>query len=220
MSPPPLDATGRRALRRGAAKLRRAGYRLIAGTDEAGAGPLAGPLVAAAVILPAGARLPGVNDSKQLTPAEREHWAERIRLSATAWAVASVAVEEIDRVGPLRGAILAMTRSVRALDPQPDYLLVDARRLPGLDMPQEAVIRGDARHLAIAAASILAKVERDGEMVRLDRRFPGYGLARHKGYGTAEHLEALRRFGPAPCHRRSYAPVRRCLAAQRSLFDG
>lgn len=200
--------------------LRALGYQRIAGTDEAGAGPLAGPLVAAAVILPPRARLPGVFDSKQLSAAQRAVEAERIRRVATVWSVVEIAAAEVDRLGPYGAALLAMERAVGALDPAPDYLLADARHLRAVSVPQEAVVRGDASHLVIAAASILAKVHRDGLMEQLDRRFPGYGFAQHKGYGTAQHLDALIRLGPCPEHRRRYAPVRALCSPAQPLLPG
>ncbi len=220
MTPPRDDRRIREALRRRERALRRAGFERVAGADEAGAGPLAGPLVAGAVILPAGARLPGVRDSKTLGPAQREEQAVRIRASAIAWAVEEAPASRVDDVGPLRAAIETMAAAVRALEPSPDYVLVDARTLPGIGVPQEAVVRGDARHLAIAAASILAKVHRDRRMAELDREYPGYGFGEHKGYGTRAHLDALERLGPCGEHRRRYAPVARCLSGQRGLFDG
>lgn len=192
--------------------MRREGYERIAGADEAGAGPLAGPLVAAAVILPRGARLPGVDDGKLLSPQAREHWARRIREVALDWSVIEIGVAEVDGLGPYRASIEAMTRAVRALDPAPDFLLVDARRLPIDDIPQRAEVRGDSRHLAIAAAGILAKVHRDARMVALDALYPEYGFARHKGYSTPEHLDALARHGACPLHRRRWAPVRRIVS--------
>ncbi|MDH3283940.1 MAG: ribonuclease HII [Acidobacteriota bacterium] len=213
-----LSPRQREALRRRERALRRAGFDRVAGADEAGAGPLAGPLVAAAVILPRRARLPGVVDSKQMSPAGRALWAERIRTCATSWATAEVPAARVDVVGPLRASIEALTAAVRALDPGPNFLLVDARWLPDVAVPQEAVIKGDARHLSIAAASVLAKDHRDRLMTDLDRRHPGYGFADHKGYGTAGHLGALARLGPCPEHRRSYAPVARVAAAQERLF--
>lgn len=218
MSPPVPGRSRREKLREGARRLRRRGYRLIAGADEAGAGPLAGPLVAAAVILPERVRLPGVDDSKRLRPAEREHWARRIREQALSWAVVELDAEEVDRLNPFGAALAAMAEAVGWLDPAPDLLLVDARRLPGVEMAQKAVIGGDGKHLVIAAASILAKVHRDGRMLELDREYPAYGFARHKGYGTEEHLERLGRHGPCPAHRRSFAPVRRLTDGQGRLF--
>ncbi|RMG45062.1 MAG: ribonuclease HII, partial [Acidobacteria bacterium] len=188
-----------------------------AGTDEAGVGPLAGPLVAAAVILPPRARLPGVDDSKRLTAPQREYWAERVRNCALAWSLVEVPPEEVDAIGPYAAALRAKAEAVRRLDPPPDYVLVDAHRLPDLGLPQEAVVGADGRFLAVAAASLLAKTHRDSLMLRLDRRYPGYGFARNKGYGTADHLAALGRLGPCPAHRRRYAPVRQALGLQPRL---
>ncbi len=213
-----LSSNRRRALRQRARMLRRKGYRHIAGVDEAGAGPLAGPLVAAAVILPPRARLPGADDSKTLSARARAYWAQRIKGRAVASAIAIVSVAELDEIGPYQAAIQAMERAVMKLTPQADYLLIDARHLPRLHQPQEAIVGGDGKHLAIAAASILAKVCRDAIMRRLDEDYPGYGFARHKGYGTPAHLEALERLGPCPAHRCRYAPVRRLLEGQARLF--
>jgi len=180
------------------------GVSRIAGVDEAGVGPLAGPIVAAAVIFPEGLGLPGVDDSKKLTPASRARLAANIRESALAYAVAVVNAEEIDRINPYRAALAAMGRALSALDLRPDHVLVDARRVPGCDWPQEAIIKGDARCHAIAAASILAKTTRDELMLRYDGEFPGYGFADHKGYGTVSHRDAIRRLGPCAIHRMSF----------------
>jgi len=183
------------------------GYRRIAGLDEAGRGCLFGPVFAAAVVLSPQKPVPGLCDSKLLAPEERERLAEMIRERAVAWAVASVSAAEIDRINIYQASRLAMKRALEQLDPPADYLLVDALRLD-TSVPQEALIKGDARCRSIAAASILAKVDRDACMKRFDRVYPGYGFARHKGYGTPEHLQALARLGPTPEHRRSFAPVR------------
>ncbi len=183
----------------------------IAGVDEAGRGPLAGPVIAAAVILgevPVAAR---VRDSKRLAPARRETLAHEIREQALAWAVAGAEPEEIDRLNILQATLLAMRRAVAALAVRPVRVLVDGDRCPALAVEAEAVIGGDARVACISAASILAKVERDARMVRLAARYPGYGFAAHKGYPTRAHLEALARLGPCPVHRRSFAPVRAAL---------
>ncbi len=188
------------------AELFRAGDRWVAGVDEVGVGPLAGPVVAAAVILPRRVRLPGLNDSKQVPPAERERLATAIREQAVAWCVGEAAVDEIDRINIYWAALLAMRRAVEGLARAPDRVLVDARTIPGLTVPQRALVRGDGRDGSIAAASILAKVHRDGLMCRLDRRFPGYGFSQHMGYATAAHRRALARRGPSPIHRRSFAP--------------
>lgn len=192
------------ALRR---SLRSRGARAVAGVDEVGMGPLAGPVVAAAVILPDAVDLRGLNDSKRLLPAQREVLAARIRESARAFSVAEVSPGDVDRLNVYHAGLEAMRRAVAGLELQPDHLLVDARRIPGLDLPQTSLVRGDARDGSIAAASILAKVHRDTLMQRLDAEYPAYGFARHKGYPTPDHLAALQRHGPTPLHRRSFAPV-------------
>lgn len=187
---------------------RRAGGRIVAGVDEVGRGPLAGPVVAAAVILAPGTRILGLDDSKRLRPAVREALAEEIRARALAVALGQAAVEEIDRWTIAGACRLAMRRAVEALDPAPHLLLVDGRdRLPG-DWVQEAIVKGDSTCASIAAASIVAKVFRDRLMAEADRAYPGYGFARHKGYATREHLEALERLGPCPLHRASFLPRR------------
>lgn len=187
-------------------RLRREGFSRIAGVDEAGRGCLFGPVFAAAVILDPGRPVPGLADSKVLPPARRLELAGLIRQRALAWAVASASAEEIDRINIREASRLAMRRAVESLRPPCDYLLVDALRIDW-PAPQQALIRGDARVAAIAAASILAKTARDTLITELDAAYPGYGLARHKGYGTVEHLQALRRLGPTPLHRRSFTPV-------------
>ena len=191
----------------------------IAGVDEVGRGPMFGPVVAAAVILPKNCRLPGLTDSKQLTEKQRNIFDVTIRDCAVAWAVAAVDVETIDRINIRRASLLAMRMAVEQLAVAPDFLLPDYLLIDGCDTidwpcPQEAVVEGDARSKSIAAASVLAKVHRDQLLVEFDAVYPGYGLARHKGYCSPEHLDALKRLGPTPLHRKSYAPV-----AQRMLFD-
>ncbi|EAR21515.1 ribonuclease HII [Nitrococcus mobilis] len=181
-----------------------------AGIDEAGRGPLAGPVLAAAVILPP-APIAGIADSKRLSAARRSELATIIRNRAVGWAIGRAEVEEIDRLNILQASLLAMQRAVAVLTPKPSLALVDGRDKPRLPCRVEAIVGGDASVLAIGAASILAKVARDAEMIMLEQRYPGYGLARHKGYGTREHLAALRRLGPAPIHRRSFKPVRTLL---------
>ena len=173
-----------------------------------------GPVVAAAVILPQGCRLPGLTDSKQLTEKQRNLFDAEIRAAAQAWAIAVVDAETIDRINIRQASRLAMRRAVEQLAPAPDFLLIDGSDAIDWTGPQHAVVKGDARSLSIAAASVLAKVHRDRMVVELDAVYPGYGLARHKGYCSAEHKEALRRLGPTPLHRRSYAPV-----AERLLFE-
>lgn len=183
----------------------------LAGVDEVGRGPLAGDVVAAAVMLDPARPISGLRDSKKLTAARREQLAIEIRQQALAWAVARASVAEIDELNILQASLLAMHRAVRALDPQPAYVLVDGNRLPRWDYASEPVVKGDDRVPAIAAASILAKVQRDGELQELELRYPGYGFAAHKGYPTPAHLAALRKLGVSPVHRRSFAPVRALL---------
>lgn len=184
-----------------------AGWRAIAGVDEVGVGPLAGPVVAAAVILPERVDLPGINDSKKLGREVREKLALTIRQQAVAISIGAVSPQEIDQQNIYRASLEAMRRAVAGLTPAPDYCLVDARTIPGTAIRQQALIHGDAIDGSIAAASIVAKVHRDRIMVELDARHPGYGFARHMGYGTAAHLEALDRLGASAVHRRSFGPV-------------
>lgn len=184
---------------------------LIAGVDEVGRGPLCGAVVTAAVILDPSRPIAGLNDSKKLTEARREALFPLIQERALAWYIARAEVEEIDELNILHATMLAMQRAVAGLSVRPDLVLIDGNRCPALSMRSEAVIKGDSRVPAIAAASILAKVARDREMVALDRQYPGYGMARHKGYPTPVHLQALRDLGATPIHRRSFAPVRAVL---------
>ena len=188
-------------------RLARCGYGLIAGVDEVGRGSLAGPVVAAAVVLDGRCLVPGVDDSKCLTPPERERAAEAIRSHAVACAVAAIPPDVIDRVNILEATRLAMHEALSRLRPAPDCAVVDAVRLSGLGFPCIPLVRGDCFSYAVACASILAKVERDRTMVELDREYPQYGFAAHKGYGVAEHLEALSAYGPSPIHRLTYKPV-------------
>lgn len=180
---------------------------LIAGIDEAGRGPLAGPVVAAAVILDPRRKIRGLRDSKVMTPEERTHVAGEIRMKSIAWAYAASDVDEIDALNILRATLLAMRRAVLALSVQPIEALIDGDHCPQLDCPAYAIIKGDRDVPAISAASIIAKTTRDAMLVALDRDYPVYGFARHKGYGTPEHLAALDLHGPCPAHRRSFAPV-------------
>jgi len=189
---------------------RRLGYSRIAGVDEVGRGCLFGPVYAAAVILDPCRRIRGLADSKILDEGRREELARQIRACAVAFAVGSATVDEIDRINIRQASRLAMRRAVEAIQPACDYLLVDALTID-LPVPQQALIKGDARVRSIAAASILAKVERDHLLAELDAAYPGYGMARHKGYPTPEHKEALVRLGATPLHRRSFAPVREVL---------
>lgn len=184
------------------------GFLFPAGVDEAGRGPLAGPVVAAAVVFPAGYLNPDIRDSKLLSPARRELLFGVIRRDAVACAVASVPHEEIDRINILQASLAAMRRAVAALPTPADFLLVDGNRpIPSCNLPQETLVGGDGRCLSIAAASILAKVSRDRMMGEFDLLYPGYGFAVHKGYPTADHLAAIRRLGPSPIHRRTFRGV-------------
>lgn len=185
---------------------------LIAGVDEVGRGPLAGDVVAAAVILDPKRRIRGLADSKQLTEQRREELYPEIMEKAVVYSVARASVSEIDSLNILHASLLAMYRAVSSLARKPGFVYVDGNRCPRWEYPSQAVIGGDGRVAAIAAASILAKVTRDREMVELDRRFPGYGLAQHKGYPTPEHFNALQSLGPSPIHRRSFRPVAQLLA--------
>lgn len=193
---------------------RRCGYRLIAGLDEAGRRPLAGPVVAAAVILPARVRLPGVADSKLLTEAVRTRLFEEIRLRAVAVGVGQASEQEIDRLNILDATRLAMSRALLQLAAAPDFLLLDAIRLPSVSIPQRPIIKGDQLSLSVAAASIVAKVTRDRLMDRYHCRYPQYNFCDHKGYGTPEHLHRLTIHGPSPIHRRTFAPVGRIEACR------
>jgi ribonuclease HII len=188
-----------------------AGVLRIAGVDEAGMSPLAGPVAAAAVVFAPGSRIPGVDDSKKLDADARDRLACQIKETAVAWSLGFATVEEIDRINIYWASRLAMHRAIEGLSESPAHVLIDGRRLQGLQMPQEAIIGGDAKSLTIAAASILAKTARDALMQELDAEHPGYGFARHKGYPVAEHRAALRKLGACPCHRRSFGPVREIL---------
>ena len=183
------------------------GYCRVAGVDEAGRGSLAGPVVAAAVIADCRCSVPGVDDSKCLTAADRERLAAAIRATAVAWAVVAVAADVIDRINILEATRRAMCQAVAGLKPEPDCLVVDAVSLSGFRVPCLPLIRGDSVSYGIACASILAKVERDRMMTELDREYPAYGFALHKGYGVPEHLQALEAYGPCPVHRLTYKPV-------------
>lgn len=195
-------------------RLRSRGFVSIAGVDEAGRGSLFGPVFASAVVLSPEHIIRGLRDSKELAPRRREELAGRIQRFAKAWAVASIDASEIDRVNIYQASRLAMKRAVEQLSPSPDFLLVDALSIDS-PIPQQALIKGDARCRSIAAASILAKVHRDACMREWDKVFPEYGLGSCKGYATAEHIKALRRFGPTPLHRRSFEPVRNIWGSQQ-----
>ncbi len=182
---------------------------MLAGIDEVGRGPLIGSVVAAAVILDPMQPIAGLNDSKKLTPQRRLELDVEIRAKALAFAVGEASHAEVDELNIYHATHLAMRRAIDGLPLAPEYLLVDGNRLPGHHVRGQAVVKGDARHPAIGAASILAKVARDAQMIALDSRYPEYGFARHKGYATREHLEALERLGALPEHRRSFAPLKR-----------
>ena len=181
---------------------------LIAGVDEAGRGPLAGVVVAAAVILDPHRPIQGLDDSKRLSASRRDQLDQTIRAQAVAWAVAQAEVAEIDRINILQASLLAMQRAVLALAIAPERVLIDGNRCPSLPYPSQAIVGGDRSQASISAASIIAKVSRDKQMLELDRRYPDYGFAQHKGYPTRAHLAALRRYGATPVHRRSFRPVR------------
>ena len=198
------------------------GYSMVAGVDEAGMAPLAGPVVAGAVILTQNYKLRGLNDSKKiLDPEKRDELAAQIKQDAFCWSVGFAEVEEIDKINIYHAGLLAMQRAVGGLSSQPDFILVDARKIPNCITPQRGIIRGDALSASIAAASIIAKTTRDAHMLELDRLYSGYGLASHKGYPTPEHCRALKELGALPIHRRSFARVRQALGLdpiQTELF--
>jgi ribonuclease HII len=204
-------------------ELWRQGLLYVAGVDEAGMSPLAGPVVAAAVVLPVGYTREGIDDSKKLRPEQRAELAAHIRRDAVAFGVGMVEPEEIDRINIYRAGLLAMRRAIEALAVRPDHLLIDARSLKELSLPQSPIVHGDALSISIAAASIIAKTRRDALMVELDQRYPGFGFARHKGYPVKEHLSVIASRGVSEVHRRSFAPVRKALGldpVQGELFEG
>ena len=181
---------------------------LICGVDEAGRGPLAGPVVAAAVILSADLDVTGIEDSKTLTPNRREFLRERLEGSSTQWGFGVVGPETVDEINILQATFLAMRRAVGKLKIKPDFIMVDGRfEIPELDIRQKAVVKGDSKEISIAAASIMAKTHRDMLMNRLEKRYPGYGFSKHKGYPTKEHIINLEKLGPCPVHRKSFRPV-------------
>ncbi len=196
----------------------RSGIRIIAGVDEAGVGPLAGPVVAAAVVFPPGTELAGVDDSKRLDPEQRARMETLIRDRATATAIGLADVGEIDRLNIYHASLLAMRRAVAALPLTPEHLLVDARVIPSLAVPQNSFYKGDGINFSIAAASIIAKTYRDRVMEELDQRYPGYGFGQHKGYSTPEHQNAIRTLGPCPVHRMSFAFIRELCGEFGELF--
>lgn len=185
--------------------------KLVCGVDEAGRGPLAGPVFAAAVILDPSRPIVGLDDSKKLTEKKRDKLAVEIKAKALAWCVASASVEEIDEINILQAALLAMKRAVDGLQVKPDLALIDGNRCPVMETPSQALIGGDALEPAISAASILAKVARDADCLVLHEKYPEYAFDKHKGYGTAVHMAALQTHGPTPCHRKTFAPVSKLL---------
>ncbi len=194
------------------------GLTLVAGVDEAGRGPLAGPVCAAAAILPVDCELPGVTDSKALTHELREELLPRIEAAAVSIGVEMIDHVEIDRINVFQAAMLAMRRAIAQLDPAPEHVLVDGNHEPGSKLPETAIVKGDALSLSIGAASIVAKVTRDRHMMAADEEYPGYGFAQHKGYATPQHLAALRELGPCDIHRRSYAVVAECEGSRSPAY--
>ncbi len=191
---------------------------LIAGVDEVGRGPLAGDVVTAAVILDPEKPIDGLNDSKKLSEKKRQQLSELIKENALVWAIGRASVAEIDQLNILQATLLAMKRAVEELNIKPDKVLVDGNKLPDFDIPAEAIVGGDGTVAEISAASIIAKVTRDEEMIALEQLYPGYGFMRHKGYGTKVHMEALKRLGATPVHRKSFSPVAAVL--EQSELDG
>lgn len=200
-------------------ELQASGRFLIAGVDEVGVGPLAGPIVAAAVILGEAASVMGMEDSNRIELARRNALAQEIRTRATCISIGVATVAEIDQINVYHAGLLAMRRAVEGMTRRPDHVIVDARRIPDIGIEQSSYLRGDSRSLSIAAAAIIAKTHRDALMDDLDRVHPGYGFSRHKGYGTQEHHAALRRLGASPIHRASYEAVRELVAGGRHMDD-
>ncbi len=185
-------------------ELRKNGYNLIAGIDEVGRGPLAGPVITAAVILPENCIIEGINDSKKLSAAKREYLSEKIKEEAVAFSFGSASPDEIDDINILQATYRAMAKAIDGLKIKPDFVLADAVTIPNITVPQKGIIHGDAKSISIGAASIIAKVERDAMMSAYDEVYPGYGFDRNKGYGSSEHIEALKEMGPCPIHRKSF----------------
>ena len=185
---------------------------ITAGVDEAGRGPLAGPVVSAAVILSPQTHFMGLNDSKKLSPDKRQFLSDEIKIHSISWSIGIATVKEIDDVNILRASLLSMERAIKCLSELPEKVIVDGQHKPEIDVPCEAIIRGDSLEKSIMAASVLAKVERDKIMLELDKKYPNYGFHQHKGYPTKLHLQALREFGPCIEHRKTFKPVRDCLA--------
>ncbi len=203
-------------------RLKGEGFKKIAGIDEAGRGPLAGPVVAASCILPEGVFFEGLNDSKQLSPEQREILFDRITsCPGIVYGIAKASVAEIDRYNILKATFLAMRRAVSEMGEKPDFLLIDGNQVPAFEFPAQALVAGDALSVSIAAASILAKVTRDRMMVEWDKKWPQYGFKQHKGYATEQHITAILKWGPSPLHRKSFDPVKGMLsqAKQQELFS-
>lgn len=207
MSPKRSTAAVDRKLARFDGKIREKGFTLLGGADESGRGALAGPLVSSAIILPSSPIIKGLNDCKQLTPLAREKMYEILIEKAISWTVVRIEAQEIDAIGLQRANVMAMEEAIRLLDPVPDFVVTDRYEAGAVSMPHLGVTRGDCVSASVAAASIIAKVTRDRIMRLLDKEYPDYGFAKHKGYGTQEHLTAIREFGPSPEHRRSFAGV-------------
>ncbi|MBN2566043.1 MAG: ribonuclease HII [Candidatus Eisenbacteria bacterium] len=215
-----MSAEREARMRRNESELWALGIERVAGVDEAGRGPLAGPVVAAAVVLPRELGIKGIDDSKKLTPERREDLFERIMVEAVAVGVGSSSEKVIDEINILNATFAAMREAIARLESVPGHVLVDGNEIPGLGFPQTGIPNGDGRSTAIAAASIVAKVTRDRMLVELDSRYPGYGFARHKGYGTPDHLSALIRLGPCEIHRRSFRVVTDATGGLSELYDG
>lgn len=208
------------AMKRYEYDLYRRGIRLVAGTDEVGRGPIAGPVVAAAVILKPGFRLAGVNDSKQVPAKKREELSDSIKREALTWALGMVFPPYLDEINILNATREAMRIALDGLAVVPEHVIVDGMLVPGIHIPQTPLIKGDALSISVASASIIAKVERDRLMTRLDDIYPGYGFAKHKGYATREHLQALFKKGPSPIHRASFEPVKSIVAGNSHAYQG
>lgn len=192
------------AMRENENRLKDMGYRFVAGVDEAGRGPLAGAVYAAAVILPEDAELDGINDSKKLSPKKRDELYDLITEKAISYAVFAVDEKRIDEINILNATFEAMNGAVNSLSVKPDYVLIDGNKIRGMEIPHETLVKGDAKSISIAAASILAKVSRDRYITEMAKEYPQYGFEKHKGYGTAAHNEAIKRYGPCPIHRRTF----------------
>ncbi len=200
-------------------KLYDEGYELICGVDEVGRGPLAGPVVVCACILKPFSRIEGINDSKQLSDKRRRELYKEIIRECIAYNVVYISVEDVDELNIYQATKKGMLQAIKGLRVKPDYALIDAMQLSELRLPHDSIIHGDALSASVAAASIIAKVERDDYMANMDVKYPNYGFKRHKGYGTKQHLDALEKYGPCPIHRKTFAPVSKFFSKQLSIFD-